>query len=137
MQQTSLKLWAFSAPAINRAIARIVFGPTESTFLQNALYLTEIPEYIPILLFHFQLDYTRLSIRCDLGLSLPSTYFSLGFYIAVSDFFFNILVIPLSILLQGAFERTVCCLLLMRYFAPFVYPLSPWVAGTDLQIISL
>lgn len=72
MQQTSLKLWGFSAPAINCAIACIVFGPTESTFLQNALYLTDIPEYIPILLFHFQLDYTRLSIRCDLGLSLPA-----------------------------------------------------------------
>lgn len=87
MQQTSLKLWVFSAPATNCVIARIVFGPTESTFLQNALYLTNISECIPILLFHFQLNYTHLSIRSDLGLPLPSTYFSLGFYIAVSDFF--------------------------------------------------
>lgn len=76
MQETSLKRCFFSAPAVHCSIEHIAFGPTGSTFLQNALYLIHISEYIPILLLHFWLNNIRLSIIYNLGLPLPSIYFT-------------------------------------------------------------
>lgn len=70
------EMMLFSASAVYCLKKHVVFGHTESTFLQNDLYLMNISEYTPILLLHFQLNYTHLSIMCNLALPLPRIYFS-------------------------------------------------------------